>query len=196
MAGDWVIWGVKRPRKAFTVRDIQGVERAYELAYGVSRVTGFPSTATFRMHPDFPTDTLPSDNIVNVGDLILVSDRLRQFLETRHLEKVEFLPVTILNHKKRALRERYTLVHPIEPVECLDADKSGADWSDDKDIIWDVERIVLRNKDIPKSRQLFRPRFFPKIVLVRRDLADAMSAAEFSAVRWIELSDYPRPGGG
>lgn len=183
---------------------LEGVEKKWELNEGVSRAASFPTDAFFHMHRDRPYDTLLTDNLKNINMLIVGSGRLKEFLEKRRVEKVEYLPVTILDHKDKPIRSNYFIIHPIDPVACLDIDRCGATWDElDEDDIESVQRIVIDASMIDEERQvikierkLFRPRHFYRITLIRRDLAEAIDAEGFTGIRWVEMDDYPRPGSG
>ena len=54
-----------------------------------------------------------------------------------------------------------------------------------------MEKLVLRPDAVPANRSLFRLKGLWNVALVSRPLANAISAAGFSGVRWLELSAYP-----
>ena len=92
----------------------------------------------------------------------------------------------------KPFKEVYFIVHPVEPVECLDLKKSGAKIDKfNKDVIESVKKLVLDKKRIDPKRELFRAKRFYDVIFVRRELAESLDEAGFSGLRWIELSDYP-----
>jgi hypothetical protein len=133
-----------------------------------------------------------TDNLINTRTLIVASLKLKNFLETRQLPKVEYLPITILDHKGRPASRDYFIIHPIEPVDCLDVSQCGAQRSsiDPETIQW-LDRLVIDEGKIDPSRDMFRLKFFYDVILVRRELAAAIDAEGLTGIRWIELSDYP-----
>ncbi len=191
---DFVIWGSEAVKNACVLYSLDGVEDTFELSDGVSRAANFGDNATYTMDPNFPNDTILVDNLFNTDFRIVGSLRLKEFLESRHLPNVEYLRVTILNHKSKTASKDYYIVHPIEPAECLDAEKSGVRWSRiDKTRIDKVARLVIDEEKIDPDRVLFRPKSFHRVILTRRNLAESITAAGFTGIKWIELKDYPRP---
>ncbi|MGK3961292.1 DUF1629 domain-containing protein [Sorangium sp. So ce1667] len=187
----YVIWGRERVDGACMLYKLSGVEKVFQLLNGVPRAAGFPGDATYSMDPNFPDDMLLTDSLNNPDMLIVVSERLRQLIASKATRGVEYLPVTIIDHKGKAAG-RYTIVHPIEPLDCLDLDRCEPRRSRIvKTMIDDVKRLVLDDSKLDPERALFRPLGFPRVVLVRRDVADAISAGGFSGTRWVELDAYP-----
>ena len=86
----------------------------------------------------------------------------------------------------------YFIVHPIDLPQCLDIAKSGVTWwIVDKERINRVKQLILDESKV--DREMFRPKPFYKIIIVKRDLAEAIDREGFTGIRWIELEDYPRP---
>jgi hypothetical protein len=51
------------------------------------------------------------------GSFIVVSKRLRELIEAHNPKDIEFLPVTIKNHKKRVASTEYTIMHGAKAIE-------------------------------------------------------------------------------
>ena len=69
--------------------EFKGVEREWELSKGVPRSAGFTANATLKMDENYPYDTLLADNLDNRSRLLVVSGKLKSFLESRTLKQVE-----------------------------------------------------------------------------------------------------------
>ena len=67
-----------------------------------------------------------ADAFKNVSSLLVVSDRLRQALEAvpDALFENEVIPIKIFNHKKRAEKAPYFIIHQVNHPACLDETKS------------------------------------------------------------------------
>jgi hypothetical protein len=193
MKNQYVVWAAYlEPGKNFCVLDdLDNVDDDFELKKGVPRADGFPENAVMSMDAEYPKAIALADNIHNTCRLIVVSQRLKEFFDQRNLKNVEFLPVRIMNHKNRLASKDYFIINPIRPQECLDIKKSGCTWSDIiKDDIDEIKRLVLDEKRLDPEVAMFRLKHFYKPVLVKRELADAITAEGFTGLRWIELSDY------
>jgi hypothetical protein len=189
--GNWCVWTRDVVRGAVVLDTLRGLEDEFRLNEGVPLADGFPSDVGFEMNPNRPTNLLFVDNLYNLHRAIVASERLAAFLQERPMPHVEFLPVGIIDHRGRVARQRYLIVHPIDPVDCLDLAASMPDWSEiDRSAIRKVDRLVLDHSRVDPSRTLFRIRGYDKVVLVRRDLADAVAAAGFSGVTFVPLDEY------
>ena len=191
MKEGYFVWGMKLVPDACVLDELIEVENKWNLVKGVSRVSDFPQKAAFCMNPDFPNNTIMTDSLRNIRRLIVGSARLAQFLQARGLEAVEYLPVAVVNHKKKVVSRDYFIIHPVNPVDCLDIAKSGARFSKiDKTTADEVKKLVLDEKRIPSTRELFRPKPFYDVVLASRELAEAIVAQGFTGIRWTELDNY------
>lgn len=192
MTSPYVVWRSGGVAHACVLDGLEGVEGQYGLNVGEPRAALFPDDASFSMSQDYPYEMVLTDSLVNIDFMIVASPRLRRFLEARGLAQVEYLPVAIHDHRGRLAGE-YFIVHPLEPVDCLDIPACGGTfWSVDPANMLSVERLAIDPAKIPPGRELFRPRSFYEVILVRRELADAIDAAGFTGIRWLDTEDYPR----
>ena len=192
MPSDYVLWVSRNVDHAAVLGTLHGVDKQYELNDGVPRAATWTAAARYTMNPDFPHDTLLTDALINTDQLVVGSDRLKKFLEGRKVNEVEYLPVTVMNHKNRPAGTDYFIINPIHPVDCLDVDASDVTWSMiDETQVESVGRLVLDPSRVDKDRELFRVANFPNVTLARRDLAQAMDKQSFTGVRWVELDQYP-----
>lgn len=191
MKSDYVIWRAKYVPNVCALDEFKGVDKQWEFSEGVPRASTFPEDAVFTMDPDSPYDTLLADNLPNTKMLIVGSRKLKEFIEEQKTKEVEYLPVTILDHRGRVASRDYFIIHPIRPVDCLNLDECGARWSSlDETSISRVKRLVINESKINRKRVLFRAKYFEKAILVRRNLAEAIDAKGFTGIRWVELTDY------
>lgn len=191
-AADYLLWRTKLVPNGMELDELVGVDDEWELSEGVSRVKGFPTDAKFKADPDMQHNIRLVDNLYNTDELIVVSDLLKVFLEDRQIVKVEYLPISIINHKGRVASKEYWIVHPIEPVNCLDLKASGATTSAmDPEQVSFVKKLVLDEDELDESRELFRPKHFSSVTLVHRELASAIDSQGFEGVRWLELDEFP-----
>lgn len=172
---------------------LTGFEKISRLWRGEPLAGEFPGDAGFKMRADFPENTVLTDSLSNLNSLIVGSQRLREFLEGRKVSHIEYHPVTVRDHKGKVIKSQYYIINPISNVDCLDLPASGAVMSRVKTTkVQFIKKLVLRDQALDVSRQIFRITNFDMITLVREDLAAAMDNAEFTGVRWIEASKYPR----
>src|ERR1039457_2729633 len=118
MQQDYLFWASKRIENVCQLVDLKGVEREWELDKGIPRMSSFPVNATMRMDDKRPNNTLLADNLFNTCGLIVVSERLKKYLSSQNLVEVEYLSLTIIDHKGRVASTNYFIVHPTNPVNC------------------------------------------------------------------------------
>ena len=189
---DYLIWDAADLPNVCSLAKLAGLEKTYRLVDGVPLAQGFPEGVSFRMDPDNPHDTLLADNLVNPYMVIVASAAAVDVLRARAVPLVEYLPVSIIDHKGKAVPEPYFIVHPIEHAACLDVAASGGEWDMiDPEVLDSVENVVLDEQRIEAERELFRPKPLVDVVVVRRSLAEALEAAGLTGLQWIELADYP-----
>jgi hypothetical protein len=184
----------KTVKHACVLGDLTGVDRVFELNKGVSRhdLLERSDKVAFRMNAEFPNDTVLTDSLINTDRLLVGSLRLKQFLQARGSKKIEYLPVEIIDHKGKIASRDYFIIHPVEPVNCIDTEKSGVVWNPVvKGKIRRLNKLVLDESRIDPDRELFRPDLFFDVILVRRDVAEAVGSQQFTGMRWIELDNYP-----
>jgi len=189
---NFVVWSPEEVPHCFVLDQLQmkGVDLDVELRLGIPCNASFPPNAVFTVDPDFPNNIALADTFYNINRLIVTSPKLREFIELRDPPELEFLPVTILDHKFRPAA-KYFIVHPIHPIDALKPVESGAKWSRrNPERIDKVATLVLDEDKIDPSRQLFKLKYYTGCVLLRRDLADAISLRGFTGVGWKECEEY------
>jgi len=188
----WVVWARKHRDGECRLGPLLNVARQFQLLKGVPRAAGFPSDAAMAMEPDHPNDMVLTDALFNNDRLIVASERLREVFTSRGAPAIEILPLGILDHRGRPAAAPYAILHPVDPVDCLDLAQCGPKRSSiDPAKITDVARLVLDDARVDPDRLIFRPLGFPNATLVRRDVAEAISAAGLTGMRWVELDAYP-----
>lgn len=191
MIENYVIWQYKTVAGACGLQDITGFEKTNLLSGSHPIATEFPEDVALHMHKDFVDDLLLTDNVLNLDRLIIASARLKSALEAQQISHVEYLPVRIIDHRGRVASKDYFIVHPINHVARIDEQASDFKMSMiKKDRIQSFKRLVLDKSSIPDDRKIFNLHNFTKATFVRRDLANALSADNFSGLGWSEIADY------
>jgi hypothetical protein len=192
MNQDFLIWKYRSVPHACVLNQITGTDKTVELRRGLPLRADFPADVGLHMHPDFPNDIALPDNVLNSDLLNVVSARLREFLESRDLASVEYLPVAIIDHKGRPASTEYFIAHPIEPVDCIDRQQSVfVENKIVKGAIRSMTKLAIDAARIPANRAMFKLKGFSDITLVRRELAQALDQQNFSGLGWTEIAAYP-----
>jgi hypothetical protein len=173
---------------------IKGFENNYKLSKGHSVAKEWPDDVTFLMDPDFKKRIKLSDNLVNGNGYIIASPKLQDFLKKKEVPNIEFLPVQIVNHKKKVETTEYALVNQVTMQDCVDTKKSDLVWNKiNPDDVSIVKKLVLNEGKVDPRASLFRMKHVVDLIIVRRDLADAITAEGFTGIEFIEIDEY-EPG--
>lgn len=192
MAGEYLIWWHRRVPHACVLNELTGLDRQFRLNNGTPLAADFPPGVALHMDPDFPDDLLVTDSLRNADMLVVASDPLADVIRKFATSGVEFLPVKIIDHKGRSLAGPFHIVHPIDPVDAIDRERSV--FEEDllePGAIESIDKLVLDPARIPPDRAFFRLAGFWDATLVRRDLADAVIQSGATGVRFLDVDDYP-----
>ena len=146
----------------------------FRLAKGIPYEEPFPESVHLVMQDDEPGMLVP-DVVGNTRGLLIVSEPLRQVIESHQRARTEYFRVAIVDHKGRTASNAHYIVNPIGSYDCADLEASTIEWFEG-DVV-DVDELVLDARKLAAAPALLRPREEPRTYLVRRDLARALQAA-------------------
>jgi hypothetical protein len=192
MTDNYVIWSYRPEPFAAILGKITGLERTFRLNNGTSLAEDFPSDVQIHFHPEFPNDITLIDNMRNTDNIAVVSSRLKHAVETQTAVGLEFLPVSLIDHKGRSASREYFIVHPVDPVDCVDREMSVFEESLLRPGNFEFfDKLVLDEELIPSDRRLFRLKGFADIIVACRDLSTALEEQGFTGLGWLNVSEYP-----
>jgi hypothetical protein len=166
------------------------IEKAFQLERGISRAENWPAEVTCEMSQEFPKDIELTDNMHGAG-FIVISQRLRDFISEYSVTGVEYLPVQILNHKKKLASKDYFILNPLTVIDCIDTEPSEVEWSVvRKDFIESCARLVIRDEAIPADVHVFRPTHLPRRIFVRSKLVKALTEAGLESLYFSPAEQY------
>jgi hypothetical protein len=188
---DYVVWESKNEGNSCMLVPPEGIDRDWELLKGVPRAAGFPPDAIFRMSANHPRNLGLPDSLMNLASLTVVHRRLQHFLEAKALKNVEYLPVTIINHKRRIASRDYFIVHAVTQQDCLDRSQSGIKYNAiiPTDIS-SVRALVLDSQRIDLDVRLFRIKSFGYPLIIDRALSQEILQTGFTGTAFLELDQY------
>lgn len=147
--------------------DLKGIDR-YDVEHG-KIIENWDSDITFTYDPsegDRKTDYLGN----NLGWLI-ISEKFRNVLQNVTTEKIQYLPVNIININNNQKLGNYFVVNIYNTVEALDLDKSEYKIFeiDENEKVISVKKYALKleniNKDIFKLKEKTIPIFLSERVM-------------------------------
>src|SRR5262245_39086187 len=149
---------------------------------GQSVAVTWPKDMKFAMNPERPKDVALTDYMPNSEGFVLASPRLATFLRDQKFPDVEFLPVTILDHKKRVASKDYTIFHSYHVVDCVDQKASDFKWDGLENPSMVVKKLVLKQDVLGEGERIVRPKFTTNKVLYRSDLREALDKEKFTGL--------------
>jgi uncharacterized protein DUF1629 len=127
----------------------------------------FPKNATVKFGDKFKDRRELFDFVHNMERTLFVSSKVRGILEKLDTPDLEFLPVSILDHKGAVAANDYFILNPIGTQDIIDMKKSDLVMDSlAEDEILTINKLVLQSKGIPKSAHLFRATNMPTLFLI------------------------------
>ena len=128
--------------------------KTWKLGDGVELLDGeYPQDAKIFMSDEETGIELP-DLVPNTRHLLIVSKRLKDGMAAVNQGPVQYLPLTIYNHKKRPASKDYFIVNPIGALDVLDTAASEIHYHDGQ--VSKVTKYVLDPEKITRAPDLFR----------------------------------------
>ena len=155
---------------------------------GRSMSSEWPGDARLRMEPRHPGLLVP-DVVFNPDECLMVTDRMKSFLEGEIDTPVEYLRFTLINHKGRVADDAMWIVNLLDSVECADRDKTdGTDSPFHPGEYQDLLELYVDEAKLPPDRKIFRVAECPPTILVREDLRLGIEEAGYAA-EYFELGE-------
>lgn len=175
-------------------RNMLNNPKKFRLMKGIPLQDSFPAEAAYRMSDEFPDNIALHEVLYNLDRQLIINERVRSFLEEEGVQHVEYLPIRVINHKDREVKERFFIANMLPLVDCIDQSKTTFEWNplDDQQMM-DVENLTLDETRIPADFKLLRLKYLPTVMLIRRELALKMKEAKFRGFELVEIPDYHWP---
>lgn len=174
------------------VSDIpDGLVRKYQLLQGISRLAGWPPGLAAQFSKDRAEGMRLTDWVPTPFGWLLISGRFKAILEAMGAPNVEYLPIKMVNHKKRLASPDYWIVNFLVLIEAVDRSRSVFDVDaaeDDK--IFSFDKLVLLDAVESKGPLIFRPKEAPRLVLVRSDLAERIQGDGLTGLKLTPTSQF------
>ncbi|RYZ43712.1 MAG: hypothetical protein EOO71_02315 [Myxococcaceae bacterium] len=175
--------------RAIQVHDLPDmVEHYYRLTDVVPVGDLFPPSTVLSVHPR--SGDMLTDFIDNSDAMLEVSANAREVLMAQGLGEgsAEYLPFTLHDKQGRVVKEQYFVVNLLRSVACFDLEKSRYKTYPKKpDKIYGIRSIYLREDRIAPDASLFRLAEYPRFIIIRSDLVEAIQKAGLVGLRVLPL---------
>jgi len=188
--GSFLLW-LANTEPGHCVLDPTRIKKVGKLHLGETVAADFGQPIQYRMSDDYPDDIELSDNYVISGQII-VSSRLRQALEPiLPADRVQYLRVSIINHKKRVAAQDYSILHLHDVCDCIDQKRSKVVWNPlDKQEVLNCEALIINPGKVPEGLDVFRLKYWGSRVLIRETLTQTLRAQGFVGLRFLDPLRY------
>ncbi len=194
MSFDHVFWAVDKANNAAQMNGLEGFDDDYMINSGRPVAPNpenppkseFPDNTTLHWDRSFPKDTIMTDTLENTNGFIVVSSKTKEFLTDYGIPNVELLPVTVFNHRKRAVKTPYYIIHPVPAIDLLDIEACDVKWRRPNKAIKEMANFVLDAEKMIELPPIFRLGLMTGYLLVHRKLAAAMDAHGLVGNGWVE----------
>lgn len=166
-------------------------EQAFRFHRGVSLKNWVPAGANYPMSPRWPDNRTLYDFQNNTLKLLVISSRCKTVLEAGPHANLEFLPISIINHRGKVASSDYYIANIIGSVDCMDRERSIFEADPLKpSVIGTCSRLVLQNDKIPDDVELFRLSNAPKTYIIKPSLKERLEAEGLKGAAFIPEHDY------
>jgi hypothetical protein len=162
------------------------IPRGLTYGQGVAVADEWPADAHAKL--DKKGGKALADSVYGAYELV-VSTRIRPIFEKLKISRVELLPLRILGANGKLVSKGYLVVNPIEIVDCIDREASGATMIA-KTRMDACKRLVLDETKVPRGAIIFRPAYWTTKVIVRRSFADAVDEAGLVGLHFVDPGAY------
>ena len=155
----------------------------------VSLKDKFSDDVILEMDKDDPENRVLYDMVENIIQLPIISEPFKEMLQNCDCGNVDFLPVSIKNHRNKIEKEKYYIVNLVDSVDYINKEKSTIEYDPmDESKIFSIENIAL--KKIPEGRSLFRADYYPARYVVSEDLKNKIEDEELEGMIFIPIEKY------
>ncbi|MFL5356872.1 imm11 family protein [Archangium sp.] len=163
--------------------------KTWRIAKGLPMEHRYPPDVVLKMDGGHKGLVVP-DLVSNTLRIALVSRKLKGLLEQHSGARIEFLPVSIANHKGRIAAKDYFIANVLDHVDCVDKERSEVEeLHPDPTLLSGLFRLQVLQERIPAESKLFRLKTMPPAILIRDDLRAQLDAENLTGVRYIAMGE-------
>jgi hypothetical protein len=136
---------------------------------------------------------LITDFIDNIHSVVIVSEKAKAILEQAGLgnDKVEFLPFTLKDRKRKKVPEPYFIANTVECIDCFDWERSVyKTYPTKKKVVYaSLRKLHILDDKIPETAMFFRLGELKPKVLIRSDLVEKLKAGGCTGISVAAMGD-------
>lgn len=161
----------------------------WKLAEGTQAGGPFGPELSVQMDKSHPGLNVP-DLVDNTIGVQIVSSKLKELLEKESGAKTEYVPLRILNHKRRVASKDHFIANVLELQDCVDMERTKSEpselWPDQ---IGALYKLFLDPARIDPNLKLFRLAKRPNTLIIRDDLRALLEGAGITGTRYVAMGE-------
>jgi hypothetical protein len=163
--------------------------KKWRISKGLPMEHRYPPDVVLKMDSGHKGLVVP-DLVSNTVRITIVSSKLKGLLEQHSGARIEFLPVSMANHKGRIAAKDYFIANVLDHVDCVDKERSEVEeLNPDPTLLSGLFRLQVHQDRIPPEAKLFRLKTMPPAILIRDDLRALLDAENLTGVRYIAMGE-------
>jgi len=163
----------------------------FRFTEGVPLKDWFPSDAVYPMSPEFPRARKLYALQSNALGLLVISKELKAVFDSVGCDNIEYLPISILNHRGKLASSDYSIANVLHPMDAMDRKNSIYKMNPLLPTqVNMLSKLVLLEDRIPPERHLFRLTNAPRVYLVTETLKRAVEKKKLDGMLFIPVEEF------
>lgn len=151
----------------------------------------FPHGGVMSFSKDYPDFIRVFDFITNTMSLPIVSGKVRQVFSSLGVDRCEFLPVSIHDHKGQVASKDHCIVNVLDVQDIIDMERSEYELSAfDESQIARIKRLVVKKDGIDPKALFFRARTSMRELFMHETLHDALVKAGVTGLKTLPAEGW------
>lgn len=166
---------------------------AFEYTDGQPLLEKFPShdEAVMCMSVNNPDDSILHDVVACEESVKVISSKVKTIFERHGATNVEYLPVTIWDHKNKPCSTDYFILNPLESFDIIDMDKA--------DVVMNaffptrvkrIKNLIVNHEAMPEDAKVFRASRKMAEIFVNDEIANALKDADISGCKLMKAEGW------
>ncbi|WNO08087.1 imm11 family protein [Teredinibacter sp. KSP-S5-2] len=189
----WVIFACSASDAARLAFIPKAGPKAYKYDKGIPLIDACPAQEDMTMSydSDYPDGIKLYDIAYCIDGVIVANKKVKECLDNLGETNVEYLPVTLLNHKKDVSSTEYFILNPLGGEDIIDMDKSEYRMSAlNETQIARVKHLVVNQNGVSESAKFFRAKNKGDSYFVSDEVKIAFEEAGVSGYELFEAEGW------
>lgn len=168
----------------------RGSPAEWKFDEGIHLAREFPERAEVTFSRNFPDFRKLYDFQPNILGALIISAKARQLVDSLGVPHVEFLPVSIKDHRGNVVAGDYAILNLLGGEDAIEMERSDYKMNHiNKEQIGRIKKLALKPEAISAEAKMFRCSRMRRLYLIREDVLAAFNEAGLTGFR-----TYPAEG--